>query len=352
MRYRQSALARCASPRSGRSRRASSTLGVGVLLQILARPAKAIKKGQDRPAPGMGEGKSRIERDRLTVERLGLLIIRDRKRRAVVEFPSPQIENVGIGIPGRSISNVVFLAGTERRIEGGGDGGREFSLQSNDIGQSAIVGFRPKLVAVARIDQRDVKHDPISRAIEASFQNVAHPERSADRCQIAPASRRKTRGTEMADHLQIPDLHEAGKNVVLDPLGEKGVGRVVCQIAQGQRRQSICPGAVRWPRKDRLRARRRRATPSPPRGAPRRVPSHRQPGGRTTVRSSRQRWSNSPKGKRGGRPIFRIGREHRFEQRDDRRRDTARRQLRDGQRPFPLRDRRAHRPTREMAPSP
>ena len=50
------------------------------------------------------------------------------------------------------------------------------------------------------------------------------------------ASAEKRAVPSRADHLQITDLDEAGKDIVLHAFGEKGVGRIVAQVPERQDR--------------------------------------------------------------------------------------------------------------------
>ena len=208
--------------------------GVGAILQFLAGTAEAIKIGQRCAAPGMCQGKSRIERDGLAVERLGRFIIRDGKGGTVIKFSSAQVQHIGARITcGLGLHLHLFLR-TQRGIERIGDGAGQFALQGNRVRQGPIVALRPKLVPIVRINQRNVQKHAIALAAQATLENMPHSERSPDRRQIALRVGRITRRTQAANHFQVVDLGQARKNVFFDALDEEVVRRIAAQVPERQ----------------------------------------------------------------------------------------------------------------------
>ena len=107
-------------------------------------------------------------------------------------------------------------------------------MDGEDIGQIAIVGLRPEMRVLARIDQ--LRADPhfVGRALHAAFDDMRDAELLADLAQIARRAGLVLHHARAADHFQIGDLREVGQNLVLHPIGEKDVLFVAAQVFEGK----------------------------------------------------------------------------------------------------------------------
>ncbi len=166
--------------------------GVGAFFQILARAAKAIEQAQDGGEPGVGESKSRIERDRLA-------------GKAPRPLHNPRSQNLGCSRtcapasrahrrPGcrSSLRGLHAFLRAERGVERFGDSGREFALQVDRVRQRAIVAFSPNLVSIPRIDQARHERTPDRPSGASSL-----PERAAPR---APGRSPSYRAVHLLDN--------------------------------------------------------------------------------------------------------------------------------------------------------
>ena len=68
----------------------------------------------------------------------------------------------------------------ELHLQRTGDGLRDVVLNGEDVGQLAVVPFRPQMIAVLRVDELCRHADPASRAADAAFENVRDAERLGD----------------------------------------------------------------------------------------------------------------------------------------------------------------------------
>ena len=103
----------------------------------------------------------------------------------------------------------------------------QLTLDGEQIGRGAIVGFRPNLSVAAGVDQFCVDANPITRALYRAFHDVNDAELSADFAHVALSACLVLAHAGVADNLQIRDLREIGQNLVLDAIGEIGVVLVV-----------------------------------------------------------------------------------------------------------------------------
>jgi hypothetical protein len=83
----------------------------------------------------------------------------------------------------------------------------------------------------SRIDELRVDPHPVRVAPHRSFQDVRNPERVADLANV-PGAGPILPHRSATDHLQVRDLRQIGKNVVLDAIGEIGVLLVVAQVLE------------------------------------------------------------------------------------------------------------------------
>src|SRR3954447_5240260 len=95
---------------------------------------------------------------------------------------------------------------------------------------------------VLRVDQLDGHDDPVSAAADTALEHVDYAEGLRDLRQVVfsrPAIRHDGRA---ADHLQVVDLRQAGQDIVLDSVGEKGVLLFVAEVFEWKHRNALFAG--------------------------------------------------------------------------------------------------------------
>src|SRR5206468_12077909 len=103
---------------------------------------------------GTRQSKLGIECNRLGIELIDRgEIFGGRRFRILLVVESSEINDVSVGIVGRLGSETYFFRRSQPCLELGRDLGGEFSLESNRIGDGAIVTLRPDLLVVSRVDQ-------------------------------------------------------------------------------------------------------------------------------------------------------------------------------------------------------
>ena len=110
-----------------------------------------------------------IDDDGLAVERFGRRIGGDLESRVFLEIASLQKKHIGVRVARRLGAHVQPLLRTESRIECISDITGKFALQIDRISQFAVIAFRPNLVSIAAVDQRDMKEHPVAQAAQATF---------------------------------------------------------------------------------------------------------------------------------------------------------------------------------------
>jgi hypothetical protein len=138
---------------------------------------------------GKSQGKVWIELDRLFEKRLSL------QRGVVKHFPLAGVivclneEQIGVRILGWPVIETRFFIRRKFRLKSGGNFLREIGLDGKDVGQIAVVIFRPNVLVVVGIDQLHVHAHPIADAANAAFQKRGHAERFANFAGVARAAR-------------------------------------------------------------------------------------------------------------------------------------------------------------------
>src|SRR5204862_6839389 len=84
----------------------------------------------------------------------------------------------------RRLFNSTLLAWRKLGLELIGDGFCDFALNSENVGQSAIVSLRPEMCVGSRIDQLRVYSYAIASTLNASFQDMRHAELLSDFAQV------------------------------------------------------------------------------------------------------------------------------------------------------------------------
>ena len=94
-------------------------------------------------------------------------------------------EQISIRIFCRLAIKPCFFVRREFRLESRGNFLREIGLNRKDVGQIAVVIFRPNVLVVIRVDQLHAHSDAIASATDAAFQKRAYSECFADFAGVA-----------------------------------------------------------------------------------------------------------------------------------------------------------------------
>jgi hypothetical protein len=86
----------------------------------------------------------------------------------------------------------------------------------------------------ARVDQLCVDTHAIAGALNASFQDMGHAKLLSDFPQVSWIATFIQHHRNAADHFQIGDLREIGKDFVLNAVSEEGVLGIGAQILKRQ----------------------------------------------------------------------------------------------------------------------
>ena len=119
---------------------------------------------------GERQRKIRIELDGLFEKRYGL------QRRVAKHVPPRCVivrlneKQIRVGIFGWPLIKPRFFVWRQFRLKGRGNFLREVGLNREDVGQIAIVIFRPNVLVVIRIDQLHVHSDAITNPPHTAFQ--------------------------------------------------------------------------------------------------------------------------------------------------------------------------------------
>src|SRR5437764_2619814 len=134
---------------------------------------------------GMRQSKLRIECNRLGIELIDCgVIFGGRRFRILLIIESSEINDVSVWIVGRLRSETCLFRQTQLCLELRRDLGSELSLESNRIGDGAVVTLRPDVAIIARVDQLHANKRAITVAPYRPFQNMIHSERLRDLPQI------------------------------------------------------------------------------------------------------------------------------------------------------------------------
>ena len=119
-----------------------------------------------------------------------------------------------------------------------GDRFGDLALDTEDIGELAVVSLGPKMGIGRCIDQLHCHAHLIGRSLNTTLENIQDTELFRDVTQVIRRAlvflRRSAR-----DHFQIRHLGQARQNFILDSLGEVGVIRVTAQVVERQNRDRL-----------------------------------------------------------------------------------------------------------------
>lgn len=142
-----------------------------------------------------------------------------------------QISEVSFAVLGWFLRHPLVLAWRKFCLEDSRDFAGQIALDGKHIGQIAIVFIGPDVPVVLRVDQLHTHTHPIPFLIHphAPLQNGGRAQRFPDLADVMPVAAIPHDG-RARNHFQIADLGEARQDIVLDAVGEIGVGFVVAVI--------------------------------------------------------------------------------------------------------------------------
>ena len=115
-----------------------------------------------------------------------------------------------------------------------GDRFRDFALNSENIGQIAIVSLRPEMRIGARIDQLRVYSHAIASTLNTSFHDVHDAKFICNLAQITFRSGLILHNRSAADDLQVRDPGQVGQNFILHPVGKEDVIGIAASVFERQ----------------------------------------------------------------------------------------------------------------------
>ncbi len=184
--------------------------------------------------PAKASGKVRIELDGLFEKRLSL------QRRVAKHVPPVGVivcldeEQIGVRILGWPVIEPRFFIWRKFRLKSRGNFLREIGLDGEDVGQIAVVIFRPNVLVVVRVDQLHAHSDAIADPTDAAFQKRGYAQRFANFAGVAHAIATIRHDRHARDDLQIADLRKIRQDIVLHAVGEVGVLLFIAEALKGQ----------------------------------------------------------------------------------------------------------------------
>jgi hypothetical protein len=112
-------------------------------------------------------------------------------------------------------------------------------LNTENVGEIAVVGLRPKMRVRARIDQLSVDPNTIFDALYAAFDYMRDSELSPDLAQVPLTCVLVLHHAGVADHFQVRHSRQTGENFALDAVCKEGVFRIFAQVLKGQNRNAF-----------------------------------------------------------------------------------------------------------------
>jgi len=127
-----------------------------------------------------------------------------------------------------------LLAWRELRLELICDGFCYLALNSEDVGQIAIVSLRPEMRIGACIDQLRIHSHAIANTLNTSFHDMRNAKLISDLAQITFGSGLLLHNRSAADDLQVRDPGQVGQNFILHAVSKKCVLRVAASVFKRQ----------------------------------------------------------------------------------------------------------------------
>ena len=109
------------------------------------------------------------------------------------------------------------------RLELAGDCLRDLGLDRERVREIAVVMLGPLVFVRAGIDQLRGDADAIFRPLHAAFEKMSDAKLLANFARVSGRACFVNHHRRPADDLQVRDLRQAGKDFVVNPIGEKPV---------------------------------------------------------------------------------------------------------------------------------
>jgi hypothetical protein len=152
-------------------------------------------------------------------------------RATVLELEAPKVVVVRLG--GRRSSPLALSRRKNAHLQRGHHGAGDLVLDGEDIGQVAVEGLRPELVAIRGVDQ--LRGDAQSGAglADASFQDMGHVELLAHGSQIL-ALALEVEGRRTRSDVQAGDLDQGVDDLLRHAVGEVLLIVLGAHVHEGQ----------------------------------------------------------------------------------------------------------------------
>jgi hypothetical protein len=140
-----------------------------------------------------------------------------------------------LNIVGRRLGSISGFRRGELDLECVDDAARNVVLKREDVGQVAVVTFRPKMRPVRGVDELRRDSDPIASATDRAFQHRPHAEFASNRADIGIfALVSETRAARY--YQQSGDFGKIGDDVFAYAVGEIFLFRISRHIVERQHR--------------------------------------------------------------------------------------------------------------------
>ena len=165
------------------------------------------------------------------LQQIGFPMTAGKRRQKKIFGVRVEIERCDIGR--RAAFNGALLAWRELRLELVGDGLCDLALNSENIGQIAIVSLRPEMRIGARIDQLRVYSHAIASTLNTSFHDMRDAKFISDLAQVTFRSGLILHNRSAADDFQVRDPGQVGQNFILHAVGKNALSGSRLRFSNG-----------------------------------------------------------------------------------------------------------------------
>src|SRR5207245_9902772 len=117
-----------------------------------------------------------------------------------------------------------------------GDCLRNFALYGEDVGQIAVVMLRPKVGVGSSINQLCAHTHTLPGSLHTSLEYMRDAKLLGDLAKVACCRILVLHHACAANHFQVSDLSEVGKDFILDTISEEGVRLIRAQVFKWEHR--------------------------------------------------------------------------------------------------------------------
>src|ERR1700722_8364085 len=139
------------------------------------------------------------------------------------------VHRVGV----RRVFRAPRLGAYEPRVERIGEPRHGLVLHIEQVGERLVEPLCPEMVARFGVDELDIDPHAISAPLDATFEDVADVQFTADLLQIDVLAF-ISEGGVAPDHDGVPYPWQVGREALRDPVDEMLMGRVAAEIGEGQ----------------------------------------------------------------------------------------------------------------------